>query len=259
MTRHSKVTGRAPVFRPYLTVMLAASCLALLTAQHSLSAGQQGQPPATVHEDFDTLDRWENFYFPKIKEHTAYFLSQEDGVNFLVANSSGSASALMLRRELDVYETPVLRWRWRISNIYKKGDISTKSGDDSPMRVYVMFEYEPEHAPAGMRVKYALAKMFYGQYPPHGSLNYLWASRARKGSVLESAYTSRSRMLVLRSGPAETGHWMTEEVNILEDYRRAFGEDPPRRARLAVMNDSDNTGEAAVAHMDYLEILMPGQ
>jgi hypothetical protein len=35
---------------------------------------------------------------------------------------------------------------------------------------------------------------------------------------------------------------------------KAFGEDPPSVANLAIMNDSDNTGESAVSYIDYIEI-----
>jgi hypothetical protein len=43
-------------------------------------------------------------------------------------------------------------------------------------------------------------------------------------------------------------------VNVLDDYRRAFDEDPPAVARLAVMSDSDNTGEQAISYIDYIEV-----
>jgi len=37
-------------------------------------------------------------------------------------------------------------------------------------------------------------------------------------------------------------------VNVLEDYRRAFGEEPPRVRSVGIMSDSDNTGERTVAY-----------
>jgi Ca2+-binding EF-hand superfamily protein len=45
-----------------------------------------------------------------------------------------------------------------------------------------------------------------------------------------------------------------EERNVVEDYRRAFGSDPPARATLGIMNDSDNTKEASVAYVGFIEI-----
>jgi hypothetical protein len=234
---------------PYLTVLLSVLLLPCPPA-----TGQQG--PA-LFEDFSSAEGWEDFYFPKIKEHTSYSLGEEEGVTFLVANSSASASAYMLKREINVYETPVLGWRWKVGNVYEKGDLRTRKGDDSPLRVYVMFEYDPRRATAGMRLKYAIAKALYGEYPPHASLNYIWASRAPSGSVLDNAYTERSRMVVKRSGTAETGRWLEEEADILRDYRRAFGQEPPEKARIAVMNDSDNTGESALSYIDYIMISAP--
>ena len=57
-------------------------------------------------------------------------------------------------------------------------------------------------------------------------------------------------------------HWRWMVENIYEntqvqskagdDYRRAFGEEPPRVARIAIMNDSDNTGESAVSRIDWI-------
>ena len=47
---------------------------------------------------------------------------------------------------------------------------------------------------------------------------------------------------------------MEESVNILDDYRKAFGKDPPAIAGLAVMSDTDNTAESAVVYLDFIEI-----
>lgn len=47
---------------------------------------------------------------------------------------------------------------------------------------------------------------------------------------------------------------MAESVNILDDYRKAFGKDHPATAALAVMSDTDNTGTSAVAYLDFIEV-----
>jgi hypothetical protein len=103
-----------------------------------------------------------------------------------------------------------------------------------------------------MRTKYALTKALYGENPPHASLNYIWANREHARRIMVSPYTDRSRMIVMRSGNGEAGRWVEETVNILEGYRAAFGEDPPREASLAVMSDADNTGESAVGFFDFI-------
>ena len=36
--------------------------------------------------------------------------------------------------------------------------------------------------------------------------------------------------------------------NVLEDFRQAFGTDPPLITGVAIMTDTDNTGESATAY-----------
>jgi hypothetical protein len=113
-----------------------------------------------------------------------------------------------------------------------------------------VFKYDPARADVAMRAKYALAKRLTGEYPPHSSLNYIWANRDHDRRILSSPYTDRSKMVVLREGNAQAGRWVDEQVNIVADYREAFGENPPPDASIAIMSDSDNTGESAKAWLD---------
>ena len=55
-------------------------------------------------------------------------------------------------------------------------------------------------------------------------------------------------MIVVESGPEKVNQWVNEERNVLEDYRKAFGEDPPLVSGVALMTDTDNTGESATAY-----------
>lgn len=209
-----------------------------------------GEP--VIAEEFADLASWTPVTFPKISRHSTYETRNTEEGNFLVAQSSGSASAIRHLREFDVRRYPLVRWRWKVATVYTKGDLRNKAGDDYPLRVYVMFKYEPDLASFGEGVQYGLAKMVYGAYPPHSTLNYIWANRQEEQGIHPSPYTDRARLLVMRAGPTEAGRWVEEQVNILDDYRRAFGEEPPETASIAIMNDSDNTGEAATSYMDYI-------
>jgi hypothetical protein len=55
-------------------------------------------------------------------------------------------------------------------------------------------------------------------------------------------------MIVVESGPARPNQWVTETRNLYEDYRQAFGEEPPPISGVAIMTDTDNTGESATVH-----------
>ncbi len=200
-------------------------------------------------ERFDQLDAWEPLTFPKIPAHSTYAVVDQH----LRAESRASASGLVSKRTFDVYEHPRLSWRWKVDNIYSNRNVRQKDGDDYPIRIYVLFDYDPDTASLGQRVQYRAARLIYGEYPPHSTLNYVWASAATTPDVYPNPFTDRARMIPLRRGTDQVGEWVEESVHIVEDYRRAFGQDPPRIARLAIMNDSDNTGEAAVSWVDWIE------
>jgi hypothetical protein len=147
-----------------------------------------------------------------------------------------------------------LRWRWKVDRVYAQGNYRLKSGDDYPLRVYVLFAYDPERAGLATRLKYGLAHTLYGRYPPSAALNYIWANRTEESEPVVSPYTDQAVLIPLRQGPGQVGQWVTEQVNLLEDYRRAFGQAPPAEASLAVMSDGDNTGEGATAYIDFIEV-----
>lgn len=188
----------------------------------------------------------------KIKNHTRYDWSPED--HSIHALSSAAASGRIYRFDNDAAKLPTLRWRWRVAHSIAKGDEKTKAGDDYAARIYVIFRYDPSKVGAGTRIKYRLAKTLYGEYPPHAGINYIWANRLPKGESTPNVYTDRVMMVAVRSGDAEAGKWISEERNILEDYRRLFKEDPPPLAGIAIMTDTDNTSSQAEAWYADIEL-----
>ena len=110
------------------------------------------------------------------------------------------------------------------------------------------------HVPTYEALK-GIAKSIYGAYPPHSSLSYVWANKDEPDKFLTSPFTDKAKMVLLEKGAQKAGTWQEEEINILDDYQQAFGVKPPARARIAIMNDSDNTGESSVSYMDSIEIV----
>jgi hypothetical protein len=205
-------------------------------------------------EDFNNLHNWEPFFFPTIENHSTYAIVTDGTTAFLKAQSDASASALIYKKTFNVYDYPMVSWRWKVENVYQGGNAKKKEGDDYPLRVYITFAFD--HGKAGFleKVKYASARLVYGEYLPQSSLNYIWANRPFKEDVLNSSYTKKSKLIPLKRGSELVGNWYSENINIIEDYRRAFGSKPPDTARLAIMNDSDNTGESSVSYLDYIEV-----
>ncbi len=232
-------------------VASVVSLLLLLAGSFDLYAQDNG---ILLREDFNDLHNWRPLVFPKIKKQTVYTIEKDNGRSYLKAESNASASGLVLKKEFNVYEYPRVKWRWKVSNIYQKGNAEEKSGDDYPIRVYVIFRYNPDNASFGQRLKYGLAKTLYGEYPPHSSLTYIWESRKQNRRIITNAFAEEAKMIILEAGEEKVGRWQEEEVNIIVDYEEAFGNSPPPGASLAIMNDSDNTGERSVSYIDFIEV-----
>lgn len=198
---------------------------------------------------------WEELLFNGIEAHTTYRLVEEDEKVVILAVSKGSSSGLIKKMTIDSKKYPVIQWSWKVSNVYEKGDVSKKEGDDYPARIYVTFAYDPEKASFMERTKYNLAKLIYGEYPPLAAINYIWASKAKKGLMVANPYTEKTMMFVVDSGVAKKGQWLSYSRNIVEDYKLAFGEEPPPISGIAIMTDSDNTKESAMAWFGDISFL----
>jgi DUF3047 family protein len=156
--------------------------------------------------------------------------------------------------DLDPKVHRVLSWRWKVDHVLAKSDPRRKQGDDYAARVYVAYRYDPAAASRWERSRFGAYRLLYGRYPPGVALNYVWESRLPVGTVLDNAYTARAKIVVARSGSAEAGRWVTETRDIYEDFRRIVGGEPPRIVGIALMTDTDDTGERAVAYFDALTI-----
>jgi hypothetical protein len=222
-----------------------------------------GQPPPgiIVVGDFagapaGTLPpEWRTLTFPGIKAHTRYAAVPDPIQGQVVqARADASASGLLRKITLDAHTYPILRWRWKADNLIGKGDVTRKEGDDYPARIYVSFAYDPQRVSLFQRAQYAAARLIYGEYPPHAGLNYIWDGKTPVGTLVANTHTERVKMIVVESGPQRLHEWLAYERNILEDYRRAFGEEPPLISGIAIMTDADNTGESAIAWYGNIEL-----
>ena len=192
-------------------------------------------------------DGWKPLTFKKIEKQTVYRLVKDGGATVVKAVSEASASGLTREIKINLAEYPIVQWRWKVANVLTKGDVTRREGDDYPARLYVTFEYDAGKVGFFDKAKYEATRLLYGQYPPLGAINYIWESKAPKGTVAPNPYVERVKMIVVESGAERLNQWVSEERNIYEDYKKAFGEEPPLISGIAVMTDTDNTGESATA------------
>lgn len=202
----------------------------------------------SVKPQNDTLPKgWTPLLFENIDNPSHYRHITVDERGVIEARSEDGASGLIRKMKIDLNQFPVISWQWKISNVLEKGDVSKKSGDDYPARIYITFAYDPSKVGVWEKIKFNLIKLFYGEYPPIGAINYIWANKAEIGLVVPNPYTDRVQMIVVESGAAKAGQWINERRNLVEDYRLAFHEDPPSISGIAIMTDTDNTGETVTA------------
>jgi hypothetical protein len=128
----------------------------------SLSATDHGP---YIREEFTDLENWEPLVFPEIQRHTLYAVESEGDSHYLKAESDASSSGLVFTGKFDVYAYPKIRWRWKVDNVYtgeQVNKVRSKEGDDYPIRIYIIFQYDPEHADPLQRLLYGAAKLRYG-------------------------------------------------------------------------------------------------
>lgn len=236
---------------------MALTCcgLALLaTVTGNLVAADGPIPPAAA-AIAPLPDGWQPFN-PAPKARPTRYIAERDGAATVIrAEADGSMSGLIRRQRVDPARTPILRWHWRIATPLKAADMATKAGDDYAARLYVLFDYDRSKLDFGTRTKLALAKLLYGVEVPAAALNYVWDNRYPVGTLRPNAYTDRARMVVVESGAARAGQWVTVTRDIAADFRAAFGEEPPPVVAIAIATDTDNTGERATAWYGEIRFL----
>ena len=231
----------------------------------AISSQSFGQPVTSFHVGMSAAggpaqvlpDGWQPLTFKGIERHTRYELeAAEEGI-VVKAVSQQSASGLVRPLSISPREYPVIEWRWKIENILQKGDVTRKSGDDYPARIYITFSFDPDKANYLERMRYRAARLIFGPDVPYRAITYIWGSNSKVGERVANAYTDRVVMYVVESGDEKLQRWVPERRNVYDDYRQAFGEEPFRITGVAVMTDTDNTQESATAW--YGDIIFHGQ
>ena len=236
LRRWTLVGGSLAAVLVVASVALAESGVILEVGK--FSAGREGEA---------VPDGWKPLIFPKVPRHTTYTLVKADGTVAVKAGSEGASSGLTREITINPREYPIVQWRWKVANVLSKGDVFRKEGDDYPARLYITFEYDPSKVGFFEKAGREAYRMIYGKQLPLGAINYIWESRAPVGTVTPNTYTKQSMMFVLESGKAKLNAWVSEERNVYEDYKKAFGDEPPMINGVAIMTDTDDTQETATA------------
>lgn len=173
---------------------------------------------------------------------TDYTRVTRDGVPAIRAVGRTSASGLYRDVRYNVVEHPWLAWTWRVDRLQRTADIRTKAREDFAAAIFVIF---------------GRPSMANRNVP---TLAYVWTSgQLPENTIVDSPHHPRIvRSVVVRSGDVRLGQWSRERRNVIDDFRNAFGRDPPNTVEvIALFTDNDQTGESVEAYYGAIRALPP--
>ena len=200
-------------------------------------AASGAAPASALQFSPQEMSLWRSESF---KGHTLYALAMAADRPALRARCDASASGLFLDQTIDLMQTPIIEWSWRVSQpLNHSADERTKTGDDYAARIYVVKKD--------------------GLFPWRTrAINYVWSSRMPENVDWPNAYARQAHMIAVRSGSSPAlGAWVTERRNVREDFRRYHGVDLAEIDLVAIMTDCDDQGSTAEAWYGDIRFL-PG-
>ncbi len=203
---------------------------AVIVGACSMTSATAGEAVLLV-DPTEALDQ--TWTHQRFEGETDYERVTLDGIDAIRAVGRDSASGLYREVQLQVSDHPWLEWTWRVDRLQTTADIRVKNREDFAAAIFLIF---------------GRPSMFNRDVP---TLAYVWTSdRLPEGSVVDSPYHPGSvRDIVLRSDGDDLGQWLRERRNVVEDFRKAFGRDPPPVVEvLALFTDNDQTGEPVEAY-----------
>ena len=246
---------RHPAPAAILAALLLASCASMPPPAPVAPAGDPSPTPFSTATSLEGLpEGWRPYRLARFKKLTEYRLvrSPEEGV-VMASHADTSASGLEYPTTFDVREYPWLAWRWKVPKMIEGARNTLSHIEDSPARVVVTFEGGRDKLSPAEQMNYDLAKAMAGTTLPYATLMYVWDDTLPYGAVVQHNMTSRVKSIVVGS-KAQLGNWVEERHNLLNDYRRAFNEDPPNAMAVGFMTDSDNSASVSSAYYGDIRI-----
>jgi len=211
-----------------------AACTAVLVA----SSGPAFAEPGPPHQ-------WKTLELPG-KDPNIYTV-RPGGV--IEIESRAAVSILYTELDTEHRQGRHLTWRWLVERSVPATDLAKRGADDRDLAVHVWFSNGAETAGWSNRF-YTWALGAIG-FPPIGkTLTYVWGGDAQRGDRLANPHLeTEGAIIVLRPSGTAENRWFSESVDIVSDYRRAFGEPAAQVKFIAVSSDSDDTESVSLGRI----------
>jgi hypothetical protein len=144
----------------------------------------------------------------------------------LKSNNEGSTISKEVKGKVNLKDTPVLEWSWKMVTLPKGGNSCVKSADDQAGQVFVMWPRFPEQVRSRI-------------------IGYVWDTTQPVGTTCKSEKTGMVTYIVVRSGAAEVGKWLTEKRNVRDDFKKIYGEEADNPGAVSISIDSNDTNSYA--------------
>ena len=155
-----------------------------------------------------------------------YGVVQESGISALRLRSEETSFALQKAVDINPHLYPVLSWKWKVTKLPDGGDFRKSNTDDQAAQIFVAFSNRK-------------------------SIAYIWDTTAPPGAVEDGPgfpFVS-VKAIVVRSGPADAGRWITETRNVLDDYKAVYGDnEPPVLAGIRLQINSQHTATSGESY-----------
>ena len=218
--------GAAAVVAVSAALALAQGQTLMVEDWSKIAVGTNGIPPGWQKQSWGS---------PKYD----FKIEAEGAGRVLHMKSQQEGSTISKEIKFDIRQYPVLQWRWKAVVLPKGGDSRKKATDDQACQVYVTFP----RFPTQVRSR---------------TIGYVWDTTAPAGIVAPSEKSGTVTYVIMRSGEADLGKWMTESHNVLDDYKKIYGEDPGEQVgAVSVAIDSNDTNSSSECFVGELFFKKP--
>jgi len=207
-----------------------------------------------IYESFSDLRNWESFEFSGNTRNTDYQIVSQDTLSYLQAISQSSASGLIHKIRFNAREYPALQWRWRVEHANCDVDGRKKSGDDYPLRIFVLFEDDSTGFSFWESIGNSAIRLLYGFDVPESSLCFVWTDIVYDERYFNNPHSDRVKIIPMTAEGNTINKWVTNQIRIDSIFQDIYDRSCPAKAALAIMSDTDNTGGSAIANLDYIKV-----
>jgi hypothetical protein len=133
--------------------------------------------------------------------------------------SSDSSFSLQKEVKVDLKQFPWLMWKWKVTKLPAGGDFRKSKTDDQAAQLFLAFS----------KTK---------------AIVYIWDTTAPAGLMEDTSPVPfmTVKVVVLRSGPADLGKWVSETRNVYNDYKKLYASEPPTVNGVRLQSNSQHTG-----------------